>query len=124
MYSGNAGVEYTFKEICAAALALRDDRRFEFVFVGGGRRTSEIDRFRKLHGLKNIQIHGYLPRGQIGDSLAAADVHFVCLRPELAGVSVPCKLYGAMAAGRAIAFIGPRECETSEAIGRWNCGRT
>lgn len=123
MYAGNAGVEYSFDEICATALCLRDDPRFAFVFVGGGRRTSEIDRFRRAHGLPNIHLRPYVPREQLKDALAAADVHLASLRPELAGVSVPCKLYGVMAVGRPVIFIGAASCATGEAIERYACGR-
>jgi colanic acid biosynthesis glycosyl transferase WcaI len=123
MYAGNAGVEYSFDEICAAALRLRDDPRFAFVFIGGGRRTPEIDRFRRDHVLSNVHLHPYLPREQLKDALAAADVHLASLRPELAGVSVPCKLYGVMAVGRPVLFIGPASCATAETIRQHRCGR-
>jgi glycosyltransferase involved in cell wall biosynthesis len=124
MYSGNAGVEYTFDEFCAAALALRDDPRFVFVFVGGGRRTAEIDRFRRAHQLSNIHFHPYVPRDELHATLSAADVHLACLRPELAGVSVPCKLYGIMAGARPVLFVGPTDCATAQAIQTFDCGRT
>ncbi|MGH7215236.1 MAG: glycosyltransferase WbuB, partial [Tepidisphaeraceae bacterium] len=47
----------------------------------------------------------------------------ITLRPGLAGVSVPCKLYGIMAAARPALFVGPVSCETSEAIRASGCGR-
>src|SRR5690606_33830543 len=45
-------------------------------------------------------------------------------RPRLEGVSVPCKLYGIMAAGRPALFVGPAACETADAIRAADCGRT
>jgi len=122
MYSGNAGLVHTFDEVCAAALQLRDDSRIVFLFIGGGRRLSEIRAFRQTHGLTNIVDHGYLPRHRLRESLTLADVHLVTLRPTLAGVSVPCKLYGIMAAARPAIFVGPPHSETADAIRTSGCG--
>jgi len=123
LYSGNAGLEYTFEEICAAALKLRDDPRFVFVFTGGGRRTEELHLFRRAHGLQNMQIHAYVERKHLPELLTLGDVHLASLRPNLSGVSVPCKLYGIMSAARPIVFIGPPQCETALTISETGCGR-
>jgi len=76
-----------------------------------------------VNGLKNILFRGYLPRGQLGESLRIGDVHLITLRKNLAGVSVPCKLYGVMAAGRPALFVGPEESETSDDVKKNDCGR-
>ncbi len=123
MYSGNAGLIHTFDDICQAALALRDDPRFVFIFSGAGRRVAEIDAFRRQHNLQNMRMMGYLPREKLKHYLALADVHLVCLREEMAGISVPCKLYGVMAAGRPALFIGPTDGESAAAIRDHDCGR-
>ena len=36
----------------------------------------------------------YQPRERLAESLSAADVHIVSLRPELEGLIVPSKIYG------------------------------
>ena len=122
MYSGNAGLVHTFEAICRTMLALRDDPRFVFLFVGGGRRMGELRRFVAAHGLTHVHFAGYVPRPALAGSLALGDVHLVSLRPGLSGLAVPCKLYGIMAAGRPVAFVGPSACETAEAIAAADCG--
>jgi glycosyltransferase involved in cell wall biosynthesis len=40
----------------------------------------------------------------------------------MAGLSVPSKLYGIMAAGRPVIFIGPKESESAMVIRKAECG--
>jgi len=122
MYSGNAGLVHTFDAVCAAALRLADDPRFVFLFVGGGRRLDEVRAFQAKHNLENIRVRGYFPREQLDQSLTMANVHLITLRDGMAGIAVPCKLYGIMAAGRPSIFIGPDSCETADAIREFECG--
>ena len=83
----------------------------------------EIESYRKEHALENLIVRGYFAREQLADSLTLGDVHLASLRPEMAGVAVPSKLYGIMAAGRPVIFVGPEACETAEAIRAADCGR-
>ncbi len=122
MYSGNAGLIHTFEEVCAAMRELAHDPRFAFVFIGGGRRLREVQAFAQQHRLANVAFRGYFPREQLGVTLAAADVHLVTLRPGMEGVAVPSKLYGVMAAGRPVLFVGPEACETADDLRTHRCG--
>jgi colanic acid biosynthesis glycosyl transferase WcaI len=122
-YSGNAGYIHSFDEICAAALALRDEPRYEFVFIGGGRRLGEVKTFAEKHDLKNLRVLPYFPRERLHHSLALPDVHLISLRSGMEGISVPSKLYGVMAAGRPALFIGAPGSETTLAIRATDCGR-
>ena len=123
MYSGNAGLIHTFDAVLEAARRLRDDDRFAFLFVGGGRRMSEVEAFKQQHGLANIRIRPYCPRQQLAESLALGDVHLVTLREGMAGVALPSKIYGILAAGRPALFIGPEASEPAETIVEHDCGR-
>jgi peroxiredoxin len=57
-------------------------------------------------------------------SLTIADVHLITLRPEMSGIVVPGKLYGAMASGRPTVFIGPDHCESADTVRQAGCGLT
>jgi colanic acid biosynthesis glycosyl transferase WcaI len=122
MYSGNAGIVHGFDAILAAMLALRDDPRVFFLFVGDGPRRREIEAFAASHALVNFAYRPYFPREQVGDALAVADLHLISLRPQFIGISVPGKLYGIMAAGRPALFVGPARCETADTIRDAQCG--
>ena len=124
MYSGNAGIVHDFGAILEAMRELRDDPRIFFLFVGDGPRRAEVEAFARAEALDNYVYRDYFPRELIRHSLSVADVHLISLRHQFVGVSVPSKLYGAMASGRPIVFIGPRECETADAIRDARCGIT
>ena len=65
-----------------------------------------------------------MPREWLHASLSLADVHLISMKPEMNGIVVPGKLYGAMAAGRPIIFVGPEHCEPADTIRHAGCGFT
>jgi glycosyltransferase involved in cell wall biosynthesis len=113
MYSGNAGLIHSFEAICEAMERLKDDARIAFVFVGGGKRLVEVERFAADRGVSNFTRLPYFPRERLSESLAMGDVHLIALRDGMEGVAVPCKTYGIMAAGRPAIFVGPRSADTA-----------
>lgn len=116
MYSGNAGRSHSFDEICGAMLALRDDPQVVFLFVGGGKRAGEVEAFAQSHQLANFKRLPYFPLEELNDSLAVGDIHLVSLLPSMAGVVVPSKIYGILAAGRPAVYVGPTESSVAQAI--------
>ncbi len=116
IYSGNLGLGHDVATLCGAMerLATRDDVRF--VFVGGGKRLPELEAFAKQKRLQNVAFFGYEPRARLAESLSAADVHLVSMRRGFAGLMVPSKLFGAMAAGRPVVFVGERSSEVARIL--------
>jgi len=64
----------------------------------------------------------YQPLSQLGESLAAADVHVVVMGEAMVGIVHPCKIYGAMAVGRPILAIAPENSHISDIINRYKIG--
>jgi hypothetical protein len=122
MYSGNAGIVHDFGAIFEGMRLLRDDPRIFFLFAGGGPRRAEVETFAAREGIRNFAYHDYFPREMLRHSLAVADVHLMSLRAPFVGISVPSKLYGAMASARPVLFLGPERCETADAIRDARCG--
>ncbi len=122
MYSGNAGIVHDFGPIFEAMRLLRDDPKIFFLFVGDGPRRREVETFARRECVHNFAYHDYFPRDFLRYSLSIADVHLISLRSQFVGISVPSKLYGAMASARPILFIGPDRCETADAIRDVRCG--
>jgi hypothetical protein len=58
----------------------------------------------------------------MGDHLAQAHVGLVTERPACIGTVVPSKVYGLMAAGKPILFVGPRLATPALLIRRFGCG--
>ena len=122
MYSGNAGIVHDFGAIFEAMRLLRDDPRIYFLFVGDGPRRREVEEFARREDVTNFSYRDYFPRDLLRYSLSAAHVHLISLRPQFVGISVPSKLYAAMASARPILFVGPERCETADAIRDVRCG--
>jgi glycosyltransferase involved in cell wall biosynthesis len=120
MYSGNAGLAHRFDEVLAAIGRLENEAGLEFVFIGAGPRKPEI--LERVNGTRNFRYLEYRPRGELGGSLALADVHLLTLRGDMAGLVVPVKLYGIMAAGRPVVMVGPRGSESARTIEREGIG--
>jgi hypothetical protein len=61
-------------------------------------------------------------RSTLKYSLAAADVHWISLKPQLEGLIVPSKFYGVAAAGRAIVAITAKNGEIAQLVEQNGCG--
>ncbi len=123
MYSGNAGRAHRFEEVLATMKRLDGHPDIEFVFVGEGPQKARIKAFTERHGLSNFRYLPYFPREDLKYSLPMADVHLMTLREEMAGIAVPGKLYGIMAAGRPALMVGPEASESGETIQGYEAGR-
>lgn len=122
LYSGNLGLSHDIETISSAMLLLRDDPRFHFTFAGGGARRSELQAFCEQQRLTNVSFMPYSAREDVSTSLSAGDIGVVTERPECLGTVVPSKVYGLMAAGRPILFIGPRKATPSRIVRDYQCG--
>ncbi|MGC8624694.1 MAG: glycosyltransferase family 4 protein [Phycisphaerae bacterium] len=107
MYSGNHSPANPLDTILQAAAHFKDDPQLRFVFVGGGLGKRQVESYKKDHQLSNVISLPYQPLETLKFSLAAADVHLVSLGENMVGIIHPCKIYGAMAVGKPILFLGP-----------------
>lgn len=130
-YSGNLGRAHAYQELLdAIALieqqAARPDGDAEmpvkWLFIGGGAQYESFRREVHARGLRSVHFRPYQPREQLAESLSAADVHLITLRPELEGLIVPSKFYGVAAAGRPAIFIGDMQGEIANVLRRHDCG--
>jgi glycosyltransferase involved in cell wall biosynthesis len=116
MYSGNHSPANPLETLLEAAVRLRADDSIRFLFVGGGLGKKEVERYVREHGLSNAMSLPYQPLSELGNSLGAADVHVVSLGDNMVGIIHPCKIYGAMAVGRPILFLGPKPSHVSDIL--------
>jgi len=121
-YSGNLGRAHDAGTILEAACALGNDPGTVFLMVGGGAGMRSLEMQARARSLTNFRFAPYQPREALSDSLAAGDVHLVSLRPELEGLVVPSKLYGILAAGRPVVFIGDPDGELARLIATLEVG--
>ena len=117
MYSGNLGL-HALDTLLDAAAELEHDADLLFLFVGGGVAKEAIER----RGLQNVKTLPYQPRSALRESLSAADLHIVALGNEAVGINHPCKIYGAMAVGRPIVYLGPKESHIGDILAEQDIG--
>ena len=116
LYAGNAGLLHRFEEICDCMRQFKNHEDVYFLFVGGGPRRSEIESYAKKHRIENFEYRDYVPREDLKYVLSLADVHLLSLRPEVAGMAVPSKLYDSMMSARPAVMVGPTSSETAHTI--------
>jgi colanic acid biosynthesis glycosyl transferase WcaI len=122
-YSGNFGRGHDLDAILEAARLLRDRRQLLWLFIGEGPRRDEVAAAIARERL-NARLLPYQPRERLRESLSAPDVHLVTMRAGLEGLMVPSKLYGCLAAGRPVVFVGPAGTEPAQILADERCGVT
>ena len=134
-YSGNLGRAHEYETLLDAIKHIESAQsnlpgsattipQIVWLFIGGGALFEEFKRAVQTRSLKSVQFQPYQPRDKLAESLSAADVHLVSLRPELEGLIVPSKFYGVAAVGRPTVFIGAKNGEISRLLARAQCGNT
>src|SRR2546427_1687754 len=122
MYSGNLGVVHETEALIPLIRYLRGMRQVCFLFVGEGQGKIRLQNWACQERLENVRFLGYQNKEHLRYSLSAGDIHLVTLRSEMEGLSVPSKVYGIMAVGRPVVFIGPDGSEVASLIRESGCG--
>ncbi len=128
MYSGNLGLGHDIGTMTGAMVDLQNssdprDRACHFVFIGGGKRMLEVEKFVAANKLRNVSILDYQPREHLGETLSAGDVHLITQAAGTSGLIVPSKFYGILAAGRRSIYIGPSDTEVAYVLREQDLGK-
>ena len=121
MYSGNHSWVHPLDTILRAAKSLVYRKDILFLFVGGGVEKHKVLKAIR-NGSPNVLSLPYQSFDNLGESLAAADVHLVVMGDAMIGITHPSKIYGAMAAGRPILAIAPDNSYISEMMEKQTIG--
>ena len=122
LYSGNLGLAHDLDTLTGAMNLLKEDARFKFLFVGSGGRRQELVDFCSAHDIHSAEFRGYVPRDQLSEGLALGDIGLVTQRDDCCGSVIPSKLYGILASGRPLLYIGPKAATPAILIDRHDCG--
>jgi len=91
--------------------------------IGGGHESARLAARVAEEGVADrFRFRPYQPRERLSESLGAADVHWLSLRPEMEGLIVPSKFYGIAAAGRPVLAITDLDGEIARIVRREGCG--
>jgi glycosyltransferase involved in cell wall biosynthesis len=130
-YSGNLGRVHEIDTFLEAMTLLEKtppatapQRPVMWLFIGSGALFDVLQAEVARRQLRSVRFEPYQPKARLAESLSAADVHLVSLRPALEGLIVPSKFYGIAAAGRPAVFVGDEDGEIARLIAHHECGRT
>ncbi|OAI56535.1 hypothetical protein AYO47_08925 [Planctomyces sp. SCGC AG-212-M04] len=116
MYSGNMGLPHLLEPVLDAAQFLTEEREVEFLFVGGGVQKQSLEESARRRGLGNVRFLPYQPKASLAQSLSAADVQIVSVKPGVISCLMPSKVYGVLAAGCPVLAITPVNSELGAMI--------
>ncbi len=107
MFSGNLSTASPITTLLDAARRVTDVAKLRLFVVGGGEGKKRLDASLAREPIANVTSLPYEPLTRLRYSLSAADVHLVSLGDAMRGIVHPSKVYGALAAGRPIIYLGP-----------------
>ncbi|MEM9357048.1 MAG: glycosyltransferase family 4 protein [Pseudomonadota bacterium] len=126
-YAGNLGRAHDIGTLLSAMRLIDNapdkiSRRLRFLIIGDGFLYDHIQSEVTRLSLRNTVFKPYQPRVLLPQCLSIADIHLTILRPQLEGLIVPSKFYGAAAAGRPIIHIGSTTGEIANVLTTADCG--
>jgi colanic acid biosynthesis glycosyl transferase WcaI len=119
-FSGRMGYSQSLETVVAAWQKLKDLKDLRLMLVGDGQSRSMLDD--ALGTDKRVTLLPTQDRVDLPDLLAAADVGLAPLRHGMAGTSLPCKIFGILAAGRPVIAGVDRGSDAETLINEAACG--
>ena len=123
MCSGNIGLYYDLENIIKVIGEFKHKEDVVFAFVGDGIMKQTLMDYADDNDLNNVKFIPYQDKEDLIYSLNAADAHLVTNAKGIKGISVPSKIYGVMASGKAVLGILEEESEARLLIENSNCGK-
>ena len=122
LYSGNFGLAHDAATIESAIAQMRNDRTVRFIFAGGGARKKALEAACLEKDLSNVEFRSYSNKANLAESLGSGHIGLITQQNACLGSVVPSKVYGLMAAGRPILYIGPSQSTIAGIIRQFHCG--
>ncbi len=112
LYSGNYGVAHEIDTVVAGLIRHQREGcgRFALWVNASGSGVHTVVKELSAAGVSFART-APVSLDQLPALLATADVHLITLRPGFAGLVLPSKLYGCLASGRPILFVGPKDSD-------------
>ena len=110
-YSGNMGVPHYFDTIIKIIIKLKENKNFEFHFIGSGKRKHELIEAKNNNNLTNLTIHNRLNDNDFKSIVGSSNLHFISLRQNFKGISVPSKFYTSISMEIPVLYEGPENSE-------------
>jgi len=122
LYSGNLGATHDLETILKAVKELGNFSNIQFLIIGDGYKRVYIEKFIEQEKLSNILLLPFQAENALPYSLPTGDVALITLSKGVEGLSVPSKVYYAMAGGSALLCISSGNNELKTIIKNHQCG--
>ena len=106
------------------AVKILKDKPIQFIFIGGGAKRKEFIAEVNRLGLTNCKFLPYVDKEEIPYSMTACDLSLVTIYEGFESLVAPSKFYPALASGRPVAAIFPKDCYLRTLISEAKCGET
>lgn len=120
--SGNLGFTHDPDVVFEAARLLEHDQRVHFLLSGWGIGFARLQRLQADAALANVTLVERVATADLGELLAAADAWIIPYRANVAGVSVPSRLYNLLAVGRPILIVSESNADAAQLIAAHDIG--
>jgi glycosyltransferase involved in cell wall biosynthesis len=122
LYSGNLGATHDLETILQAAKELGDFNDIQFLIIGNGYKKTYIEKFIDQEKLSNVLLLPFQTENVLPYSLPTGDVAIITLSKGVEGLSVPSKVYYAMAGGSALLCVSSGNNELKNIVNKHQCG--
>jgi len=122
LYSGNIARTQGVRTIIRSAEQMTENPDVQFVIVGEKSQLSELEALRVELGVHNLLLLPFVPRAELPDMLAAADVSLIMQKAKVIGFNMPSKTQVIMASGRPIIASVPATGSAAEAVNQSGAG--
>ncbi|WP_354225969.1 glycosyltransferase family 4 protein [Bradyrhizobium sp. F1.4.3] len=119
---GNLGFTHAPRTVFEAARLLRHEKNIHFILSGWGVGWAELKTLQASENLENVTLLDPVPAEQLAEFLAAADAWIIPYRRNVAGVSIPSRLYNFLAVGRAVIVGTEANSEAGLAVAEEDIG--
>ncbi len=120
--SGNLGFTHHPRTLFAAARLLRDNGDVHFLLSGWGVGWNELNDMQAEEKLGNVTLLPPVAQNDLIEFLSAADIWVIPYRRNIAGVSIPSRLYNLLAIGRAVVVAAEPPTEAALVIAEEKIG--
>ncbi len=111
--SGNLGFTHDGNSVYEAARLLKDDKNVHFLLSGSGSGWKQLTELYAIDPLGNVTLTDRVPESELAEFLSAADLWVIPYRRDVAGVSVPSRIYNLLAVGRPVIVAAEAHSEAA-----------
>lgn len=122
LYSGNIARTQGIRTVIRAAAELQDIDDIVFVIVGEKSQLSDLNQLKQELGVENVLLRPFMPRPQLPEMLAAADVGLIMQKRNVVCFNMPSKTQVLLASGRPIIAAVPSGGTAAKAVEASNGG--